>query len=60
MEVDPMTQKSDPLTFRWNFGDGSPVSTEESPTHTYASEGNFNVALDIFDGQHGDIYMVVM
>lgn len=29
----------------WDFGDGSPVSNAESPTHTYTSAGNYTVTL---------------
>jgi PKD repeat protein len=33
------------LTYVWNFGDGSPTVTTASPTHTYTSNGPFNVTL---------------
>lgn len=37
--------------FEWDFGDGSPVnSTSFNPSHTYVSEGNYQVKLTIFDG----------
>ena len=29
----------------WDFGDGSPTSTELNPVHTYATEGTFDVTL---------------
>jgi gliding motility-associated-like protein len=29
----------------WNFGDGSPVSTVDNPTHTYNAPGNYTVRL---------------
>lgn len=29
----------------WNFGDGTPLSTVASPSHTYASPGNYTVSL---------------
>ena len=29
----------------WNFGDGSPVSALQNPSHNYASAGNYNVTL---------------
>jgi len=29
----------------WDFGDGSPTSTQQNPTHTYATAGNFTVTL---------------
>ncbi|ULQ50660.1 PKD domain-containing protein [Flavihumibacter fluvii] len=31
----------------WDFGDGSPTSTEQNPSHTYTQEGNFNVSLTV-------------
>ncbi|TXF91235.1 PKD domain-containing protein [Neolewinella aurantiaca] len=33
--------------WRWDFGDGSPISTEENPTHTYASPGVYVVTLTV-------------
>jgi PKD repeat protein len=33
------------LSFVWNFGDGSPTSTEENPSHTYAAAGTYTVSL---------------
>ena len=35
----------DTLTYSWNFGDGSAVSTETNPVHTYASDGVYQVTL---------------
>jgi YVTN family beta-propeller protein len=32
-------------TYRWNFGDGSPVSTDENPSHIYTDEGSYTVVL---------------
>ena len=31
----------------WNFGDGSPVSNLQNPTHTYANAGTYNVTLQV-------------
>jgi PKD repeat protein len=31
--------------FSWNFGDGSAVSTEEDPSHTYEASGTYSVVL---------------
>ncbi|ADR23358.1 hypothetical protein MATR_27930 [Marivirga tractuosa] len=37
---------SDPANeFEWDFGDGSPISTEINPSHTYAEEDNYTVTL---------------
>lgn len=33
----------------WNFGDGSPLSNEENPSHTYAGEGTYTVSLTATD-----------
>jgi gliding motility-associated-like protein len=37
------------VTFEWDFGDGSPVSTEIYPTHTYTAPGRYAVRLRAFD-----------
>ena len=36
-------------TFSWNFGDGSPASTEEYPTHIYETPGTYYVTLTAAD-----------
>ncbi len=38
---------SNTAVYNWDFGDGSPVSHVQSPSHTYANPGTFNVSLDI-------------
>ena len=35
------------ISFDWDFGDGSPHSTEENPEHTYATGGDKTVTLSI-------------
>jgi gliding motility-associated-like protein len=35
------------LSYQWNFGDASPVSTAANPTHTYSSRGPFTVKLSV-------------
>lgn len=37
-------------TWQWNFGDGSPVSNLQNPSHTYATTGIFNVTLIALTG----------
>lgn len=34
--------------YLWNFGDGSPLSSEMSPTHQYSSAGQYNITLIAF------------
>lgn len=36
-----------PLTYEWNFGDGSPVSTVANPTHAYVAAGIYTVTLHV-------------
>ncbi len=31
------------VTYSWNFGDGSPLSSQQNPAHTYVTYGTFNV-----------------
>jgi carboxypeptidase T len=33
------------LSFEWDFGDGSPVSLEQHPLHTYGAAGSYTVTL---------------
>ncbi len=39
------TSTNSPTAWSWNFGDGSPVSLEQFPTHTYTAAGSYNVTL---------------
>ena len=38
-------------TYAWDFGDGSVISTDEAPTHTYAQSGVYTVTLTVTDGE---------
>ncbi len=38
------------LVYNWNFGDGSPISSDASPIHTYTQTGTYDVELIIIDG----------
>ncbi|HZV69971.1 MAG TPA: PKD domain-containing protein [Saprospiraceae bacterium] len=38
----------------WNFGDNTPVSTEEDPIHTYAQEGVYTVKITATRGSETD------
>ncbi len=37
----------------WNFGDGSPDSTERIATHSYANKGNYTIVLTVMDNDGG-------
>ena len=45
---------NDTLTYRWNFGDGTAVSTAVSPSHTYSAIGNYTVTLTATNSQGSD------
>ena len=36
-------------SYRWDFGDGSPVSTAPNPSHTYTTGGSFSATLTVTD-----------
>ena len=36
-------------TIKWDFGDGSPASSEANPTHTYAKAGTFRASVEVSD-----------
>lgn len=38
------------LSYTWNFGDGTPEITQNSPVHIYASNGNYVVKMTSFNG----------
>ena len=44
---------NDPLTYSWNFGDGTPVVTGVTVAHTYNSSGKFIATLTVNDGRGG-------
>ncbi|NQV03272.1 MAG: PKD domain-containing protein [Bacteroidia bacterium] len=37
------------ISYSWDFGDGSPLGTQPSPSHTYANYGTFTVTLNIIN-----------
>lgn len=39
-----------PLTYSWDFGDGSTVSTSPNPSHTYSTNGSYTATLTLNDG----------
>jgi glucose/arabinose dehydrogenase/type 1 glutamine amidotransferase/PKD repeat protein len=53
----------DPITYEWDFGDGTPASTDPNPTHTYNAVGSYRATLTVTDstGRSGsdDVTVVV-
>lgn len=41
------------VSYSWDFGDGSPLSTDASPDHTYSSLGSFTPRLVVTQGACG-------
>jgi PKD repeat protein len=41
--------QGDSIRFEWDFGDGSPISTEPNPTHTYTKAGRYTAILSVID-----------
>ena len=39
-----------PLTYSWNFGDGSPVNTTANPSHIYTTNGTYTATLTVSNG----------
>ncbi len=46
--------EDDELSYAWDFGDGSPVSNEQNPGHTYARAGSYTAKLTVSDGRGGE------
>lgn len=38
-----------PLRYKWNWGDGSPIDTGSTPSHTYASPGYYQICVYVRD-----------
>ncbi len=43
----------DPLTYTWNFGDGTPTSALPNPQHSYTANGTYTATLTVNDGRGG-------
>ncbi|WHY77212.1 PKD domain-containing protein [Neobacillus sp. WH10] len=41
--------ENDIVSWEWDFGDGSPISTEKNPTHTFPDSGTYSVTLKAID-----------
>ncbi len=51
------TASSDPdndtLTYEWNFGDGSPLASSATASHTYTTQNTYTATLTVRDGRGG-------
>ena len=47
--ADSSDPDNDTLTFSWNFGDNETYLTENPPSHSYATAGNYTITLTITD-----------
>jgi PKD repeat protein len=45
------TSTGGPIAWGWEFGDGTPVSYLQSPSHTYTTPGTYTVKLTVSDGK---------
>ncbi|MEO8607690.1 MAG: PKD domain-containing protein, partial [Chloroflexota bacterium] len=43
------------MTFAWDFGDGSPISSDMNPLHTYSNQGNYTVTLTVSNSSGTDM-----
>jgi PKD repeat protein len=43
----------DPLSFDWDFGDGSSPGIQSNPVHIFEDDGSYEVRLTVNDGQGG-------
>jgi len=44
------------ISWQWDFGDGSPISTVQDPSHSYADTGIFTVSLTTFNYNCTDVF----
>lgn len=52
--VENMSASTPPVTYTWDFGDGSPLSHEYSPSHIYTVPGNYTISLTVEDAIGSD------
>jgi PKD repeat protein len=41
-----------PITYKWDFGDGSAPATEANPTHVYQKAGEYTATLTVKDSKN--------
>ena len=44
----------DPLTYQWNFGDGTPPGAGPTASHSFSADGLYQVMLTVSDGKGGN------
>ncbi len=45
------TSTGKPTSWKWDFGDNSPISTQQNPAHSYAAPGSYVVTLTVTNSQ---------
>jgi hypothetical protein len=48
------------VTYTWDFGDGSPINTTASPSHTYSANGTYTIILTVTGPCGTDTYTQVV
>jgi len=56
LEVKTINASKAAISYKWDFGDGSPVTTEASPSHIYGKPGTYYLRLTASDGQCTDVF----
>lgn len=46
--------QNNPTTYSWDFGDGSPTSSQQNPSHTYAANNTYTVCLTVTNAGGSD------
>lgn len=50
----PSAPDPNSVKWRWDFGDGSPMSYEVKPSHTYAKPGMYTIVVSVYEPLSGD------
>ena len=50
------TSVDNPTSWVWNFGDGTPTSPDQNPSHTYTSAGQYQVTLTASNSYGGSAF----